>query len=264
MKINRHEFLKKQVYVQVMTPMERLTALIRRLHPVRTPFGLIRIGGQNDGGYLVPDDLAGMSACFSPGVGPTCSFEADLLARHNIVSHLCDHSVDGPPDGFVPASFEKKFIGVLDDEVFTTLDSWMERKAETGQDGDLLLQMDIEGGEYAALLSVSERNLRRFRILVVEIHDTEHWSDPAFFGLAEAMFTKLLKHYHVVHIHPNNHGGIIELGQIPVPETFEITFIRKDRCMPIGFVEVLPHPFDRPCSPDHPEQILPKAWLGPS
>lgn len=262
MKIDKHAFLRKQLYVQMMTPTERLEALIRRLHPVKTPFDLIRVGGQNDGGYLVPDDLAGISACFSPGVGPTCSFESDLLEKFNIASHLCDHSVDGPPGNFAPASFEKRFIGVLDDGVFTTLDSWMERKPELGQHGDLLLQMDIEGGEYAALLSVSERNLRRFRILVIEFHHAEHWSDPVFFGLVEAMFAKLLNHFHVVHIHPNNHGRFIELGHIPVPETFEMSFIRKDRCEPLGYVDILPHPSDNPCLPGQPELTLPRAWLG--
>src|SRR5262245_53497979 len=50
--------------------------LIKRLHPVTTDKKLIRIGEEGDGGYLVPDDLDDVVACFSPGVGAVASFEA--------------------------------------------------------------------------------------------------------------------------------------------------------------------------------------------
>ena len=39
-----------------------------------------------------------------------------------------------------------------------------------GTDGDLLLQMDIEGAEWLALAQVSDRVLSRFRIIVLELH----------------------------------------------------------------------------------------------
>src|SRR5262249_38221987 len=70
--------------------------LIERLHPVTTDKKLIRIGGGGDGGYLVPDDLGGVVACFSPGVGAVASFEAALLSR-GIPCYLVDASVTRPP-----------------------------------------------------------------------------------------------------------------------------------------------------------------------
>ena len=36
---------------------------------------LIRIGSKNDGGYLVPDDLKNINACFSPGVDLNVNFD---------------------------------------------------------------------------------------------------------------------------------------------------------------------------------------------
>jgi hypothetical protein len=63
------------------------------LWPVDTGHKLIRVGGELDGGYLVPDDLDGIVACFSPGVGGSASFEADLRKRSNIPIHLCDRDV---------------------------------------------------------------------------------------------------------------------------------------------------------------------------
>lgn len=38
------------------------------MRPKPSPVPLVRIGGDWDGAYLVPDDLAGVAACFSPGV----------------------------------------------------------------------------------------------------------------------------------------------------------------------------------------------------
>jgi hypothetical protein len=55
--------------------VQLVRCLIKRLHPVTTDKKLVRIGGEGDGGYLVPDDLDGVMACFSPGVGATASFE---------------------------------------------------------------------------------------------------------------------------------------------------------------------------------------------
>ena len=67
----------------------------------------IRIGSENDGGYLIPDDLYDIGACYSPGVDVNVSFEKELLISKNINSHLADFSVNAPPDGFTPLSFTK-------------------------------------------------------------------------------------------------------------------------------------------------------------
>ena len=68
-------------YPVVATPRNDVESLIRRLHPRMTDKGLIRLGPAGDGGYLVPDDLDGIEACFSPGVGDLVGFERDCLAR---------------------------------------------------------------------------------------------------------------------------------------------------------------------------------------
>jgi hypothetical protein len=52
-----------------LTPRLELVALLERLYPVEGGHPLIRVGPDGDGGYLLPDDLSGIVACFSPGVG---------------------------------------------------------------------------------------------------------------------------------------------------------------------------------------------------
>src|SRR5215213_9459706 len=89
------------------TDMARVLNLISRLHPIDTEHSLIRLGSDNDGGYLIPDDFEGIVACFSPGVEINASFENDMLKR-GIGCYLADGSVDGAPIQGV--HFLKKFI----------------------------------------------------------------------------------------------------------------------------------------------------------
>jgi hypothetical protein len=121
--------------------IEQVKELIKDLRPVKTKYDLIRIGGNNDGGYLLPNDLSGVSTCFSPGVDVTASFEIDLCKR-GIGSHLADGSVDSAPSNFTPLSFTKKYLDGVNTDDYMTLEYWVKREAPLT--GDLILQMDIK------------------------------------------------------------------------------------------------------------------------
>ena len=56
---------------------------------------MLKIGGYGDGSYLIPDDLEGVTHCFSPGVGPSSSLEFNL-AQRGIEVFMADASVSGP------------------------------------------------------------------------------------------------------------------------------------------------------------------------
>ena len=60
------------------TARAEVLGLIKSLRPMDCGKKLIRIGGNEDGGYLVPDDLEGIEYCFSPGVSTTVDFETHL------------------------------------------------------------------------------------------------------------------------------------------------------------------------------------------
>lgn len=236
--------------------MKELETLLERLYPVKTKFDLIRVGGNNDGGYLIPNDLDDIETCFSPGVDVTASFEKDLLGR-GIKSHLADASVDGAPDGLEVASFEKMFLGGVADDTHITLDQWTRRSG--GYIGDWILQMDIEGSEYETILAASPNTLRRFRIIAMEIHNTSHWFNPVAWGCVGTFFEKILADFYVVHNHPNNNCPFIDVNGILIPTVFEMTFLRKDRSQALGYVEQFPHPLDQPNVLDKPDRPLPKS-----
>ena len=237
---------------------EQLQALLKSLHPVKTKYPLLRVGGQNDGGYLLPDDLSGISTCFSPGVDVTASFEKDLVCR-GILSHLADASVDGAPENFRILSFTKKYLGAVNDGDYMTLEYWVRNKSN---EGDLILQMDIEGAEYQTILATPIDILRRFRIIAIEIHNAQSWFSPIAWETVQAFFQKLLADFHVVHNHPNNNCPFIDADEILMPTVFELTLLRKDRAAPEGFVTDFPHPLDQPNVLDKPDRPLPPSMYG--
>jgi len=237
--------------------INQLKDLIQSIKPVTTNFELIRVGGDNDGGYLVPNDLEGITACFSPGVDVTASFEKDLLGR-GIKSHLADASVDAPPDGLEVASFTKKYLDGVNTEGYMTLSDWMFSNAYSGD--DLILQMDIEGAEYVTILSTPSEVLCNFRIMAIEIHGVQNWFNNALaWDIVQTFFHKLLQDFHVVHNHPNNNCQFIDVDGFLMPTVFELTFLRKDRSPVTGFCTEFPHRLDMPNVLDKPDRPLPEG-----
>jgi len=56
------------------TKKTKVINLIKKVQPFITQTDLIRIGPKGDGGYLLPDDLVGIEACFLPGIDQISEF----------------------------------------------------------------------------------------------------------------------------------------------------------------------------------------------
>lgn len=234
-----------------------LTELLRSLHPVAPGKDLIRLGPQGDGGYLLPDDLDGIQYCFSPGVSTESGFEV-ALAERGLRVFLADFSVDGPAEPHPNFIFDKKFLGALSNETFMTLDEWKSGRLPD-HEGDLILQMDIEGAEFETLLSASDRLLAQFRIMIIEFHYLQELFNKPFFVLASRVFQKLLQTHSAVHIHPNNCCGSIKGSGLEIPRVAEFTFHRKDRLENTSYRRDFPHPLDS----DNTRKrtlVLPRCW----
>lgn len=239
-------------------PDAEVSDLIRVLRPRRCDAPLIRLGGPGDGGYLVPDDLAGIEYCFSPGVNRTVDFENALADRH-IRSFLADYSVEQPPVMRPEFVFDRRFIGLVDDEVYITLQSW-KQKYLSDYTGDLLLQMDIDGSEYEVLLSAPLELLAQFRIIVVELHALDRLLDPFAFRVMRNSFRKLLSRFYVVHAHPNNCGGMIVHNGLEIPQVMELTLYNCCRAAPGGYRSDYPHALDADNCAGRPPLALPSCW----
>jgi hypothetical protein len=240
------------------TPRPDLLRLIEDLRPKNLGHCLIRIGAAGDGGYLVPDDLEGISCCVSPGVAESASFEMDLQ-RRGIPSILADASVEHPPPNASGMPFERRFIGLHDEGVMTTLDAWVARH-DCCVSGDLLLQMDIEGAEWTVLANVSSALLRRFRIIVLELHQLDLAACPIVHRWMRSVLDRLDLIFEVAHVHPNNAGTIRRIAGLEIPSTLEITLLRRDRVRHRGGLAQLPNPLDVPNDPNRSDISL-ASWL---
>lgn len=239
--------------------------------PVAMPYQLIRIGGGEDGGYLLPDDLGGIAACFSPGVDNRKDFEDELAAGYAIKSHMCDYSSDETrlKTPLIPGmqTFRKCWLDTTTSATAVTLDQWVGELAP-GTD-DLMLQIDIEGAEFRNILNCSDATLQRFRILCIEIHQLFELADPSlFYGVFLPFFEKLSKHFVAVHAHPNNYNPAMILPgtAINVPNCIELTLLRRDRLAAAPGAALIdpqiPHRLDFINAADCEPIVLNEFWLG--
>lgn len=258
----KNQLIKDGKRIEKFTSRNEILGLIKKLYPKKFHGNLIRLGGVEDGGYLVPDDFFGIEACFSPGVDKISEFELDCYKR-GMKLFLADKSVE-KPNLEIPESeydFIKKFISCYDNDEYITMDTWINSK-DLEKKSDLILQMDIEGSEYHSLINISTRLLNRFRIIVIELHFLDRLWEPAFFNAFETVINKLTHNHSVVHAHPNNCCGVYNFMNIPIPRIMEFTFLRNDRGLLDDYEKQFPNTLDRDCTENESIHI-PQIWYSP-
>jgi FkbM family methyltransferase len=256
------------IKVKVRTPKafrsskEHVLGLINLMKPRALSKPLNRFGPVGDGGYLAPEDFDGIVACFSPGVSDEAGFELEL-AQRGIPCFLIDASVKEAPIRHENITFEPLFLGSKSDaKTYISLEDWVTKK--TPGEGDLILQIDIEGAEYEVLLAAEQELLRRFRLIIIELHELEYLMTNKYSALALEVFLKhLLVYFNVVHIHPNNNRRPIRHEGIEIPPVIEMTLVRKDRFIDTespGSV-FLPNTLDSDNSPKRKNVSFSKEWI---
>ena len=234
---------------------------IRRFNEKYVGVDLIRIGGSGDGGYLLPDLLGDITHCFSPGVGYTANFEYDLSRDYNIQSFMADASVSSPPFDDRNFFFTRKYLGNHTGGDFITLGDWVRDNLDSRASG-VLLQMDIEGGEYDVLTFESDATLKKFSIMIIEFHFLQKMFERHFLQMLSSIFEKIYLDFSICHVHPNNGCGVAELNGFEIPQLLEITFIRNDLIrnpLPRAGIS-LPHPLDESNFPAKEDIALDARW----
>lgn len=197
---------------------------------------LLLIGDGYDGSYIVPNDFEGVRKCFSPGVGPSIIFEQNLFDQYGISSLLIDASIDKvPSDRTDFYSFKPLFLGAIDYSNVISLETWVSEYSDDGGE-EFILQMDIEGAEYQSLLSCPYSTLKKFRIILLELHFLDAANVDFMYPMIEQALRKLDAHYTVCYSRANDCCGYIKIGEKLIPRTIELTLIRKDRVEEINRV----------------------------
>jgi hypothetical protein len=264
MRVFLRSFVEKIIYrlgfvVSRRTQRSDIEEFITTLMPKDVGVPLIRLGSSNDGGYLVPDDLNDILALFSPGVGSKWVFETDVLAYGITEIFACDPR--HPGKGF-PYAFEQVCLGSHTDSSKISLAQWVKDSTPWDNSSDLMLQMDIEGGEYEVILSSSSSLLSRFRIMVIEFHSLKRILDRHDFEFVfKPLMQKLMSQFIVVHIHPNNAGSLDRRSGFLIPDTMEFTFLRRDRIQTVKPVFHLPNVLDQDNDINSPGVELRYPWI---
>ena len=238
------------------TPGEKIEYLLKRLRPVNNGWPLVRVGKSEDGGYLIPEDLADIGRCMSAGCDKNWTFEKSLHSSYGITSSILDSEDKRPFDLDECHKYLAKWLGNKNGTYEINFDSWV-KEYSTDNNSDLILQMDIEGFEWQALSDVSLEVLGRFRIMTIEFHGSQNlFNKKLFKTLYEPTINRILLAFDVVHLHPNNCCGIRKFGNLEFPNIFEVTFHRKERAIEhFGFTE-LPNNLDVKNVPYNPEIFI--------
>lgn len=189
---------------------------------------LLRIGGDNDGGYVIPNDLNGITYCLSPGCNLLSSFELQLFQDFGVPSQICDLPKYLPDQASPGIEYIPKLLGV-DKSRFLTLEQWIKQVQRSDSD-ELMLQMDIEGAEYEILQQTNASMLQVFRTIVIEFHSLDLLKYKYFAEMQILpVIDKLLEYFDVVNVNANNACGYWFFGFDKFPPIIEVTFHRKDR-----------------------------------
>lgn len=108
--------------------------------------------------------------------------------------------------------------------------------------------MDIEGHEYKWLLSLNETQLKKFKQIAIEFHKINDDGVDVLQSNKIACFEKLNNTHYIIHIHGNNYGNKTN----NIPNTIEITYIRKDLFENTPLFNTQPLPID---NLDYPNNI---------
>ena len=217
----------------------------------QSPYNKVRIGKDNDGGYVIIELPENYDLFISGGISNDISFEIDFLYKYkdkdkdNIIkcyafdgtiSSLPIHNISLDKHNILPnIKFIKKNLGNVENNDITNLSSYF---TSSNNYNNIFMKIDIEGHEFRLLLFLIDNNyMNKIKQLVVEIHTpADIQMFPEYFsGLSdiknENMFellNNINKTHTLVHFHGNNGCNTQVIDNIKLPHVFECTYIRND------------------------------------
>lgn len=220
------------------------------------PTGKERVGGDADGGYVIPADWKKTSTLYSLGIGPDNSFDI-AFARSGIQVEAYDPTISSLPEDHPKIRWIKSWV-VPEPRPSRPEVSLGEILGKAPEDGSSALKVDIEGGEYPAIISCPEASLGKLRFLVAEFHGVAEAVASGQTAALEIAWNRLSSRFDVVHVHANNACGARILGGALVPDMLEITMVNRKFYSTLPSHESFPGPLDRPNLKDRAEiQIRP-------
>ena len=197
----------------------------------------IRLGKENDGGYVILDGFS-YDILIGCGISADISFETQFINKYDVDCYAFDGTVEDLPQPNTRIKFIKKNISKRNSLTETNLRELISKY------NNIFLKMDIEGSEYSWINTLKDDDLNRIKQIAIEFH----WPF-GFFGARWRSIRKLTNTHYLCHIHANNGPGVRKVGKHLIPNVFECTFIRKKdiNYIPVLNDEKFPTKLDMKC-----------------
>jgi hypothetical protein len=209
----------------------------------------VRVGGEFDGGYVMADPGC-EGIAYSFGVSDYSPWDL-AMAKKGFRVFQYDGTIEREPDKHPNIFFNKCNVSAAPsaEAPGKTLREIL-RENRHQDERDIILQMDIEGSEWAFFETATREDMLRFKQILVEFHDTGVWIHRY------AVLLKILETHIPIHAHYNNAANAVHLagqGMLYGDKLLEVSYIRADGLTARPCSEYYPTALDSPNLPKRPE-----------
>ena len=183
---------------------------------------IYRVGSTLDGGYVM-HKIGNEKVAISIGVGRDVSWDL-AISKLGIMVHMFDHTVARPPTIFANSKFHK--IGIRSSKTKRSKKlleiEGILKKSGCEESENLILKIDIEGGEWEILEETESKFLEKFNQIIIEFHDVD-LNDP----IKKNVLEKIRLTHSIIHINPNNYSKITSFEGYLFPNILEVTYVKN-------------------------------------
>ncbi|ULJ72359.1 MULTISPECIES: hypothetical protein [Rhizobium] len=224
----------------------------------KDPVGLSfeRVGRDYDGGYVMVSHFPENRICYSIGINRDVSWDSDMAAKGYDVFQY-DHTIEGLPTTHPNFHFARRGITgpSLSGGDLSSLPEEIKKNGHCNE-GNMILKVDIEGHEWDVFSEMTPVELNQFSQILVECHSLYKLHKLFWFRKARQALLNLSQTHQAVHIHGNNNSAMHVLGGIAVPQTLEVTYLRRDVCRFEPCSRNFPTELDQPNNPNFAQHSL--------
>jgi hypothetical protein len=197
--------------------------------------GIIRLGKDHDGGYLVNEkDVINSSWLLSFGIGEDVSFEEQFIKKNERCSVIAyDSTIGNEHDDFFTDRHKINRENISSSNINRVLCDY----------NNVFLKCDIDGSEYEILHDLIE-NSNRFTGVTIEFHGITNYNN--FNDLTNFISKFDLR---LIHVHINNYSYVVSNYTSFTPDVVELTFTSyRENTSLVKNIE-LPHRLDMTNNP---------------
>lgn len=204
---------------------------------------LIRVGRNNDGGYLMLDDFSSCKIAYSFGISDDISWDNDI-ANKSIDVFQYDPTIFNIPEYNDRFHFFKVGIAGADNfEIhMLTLETILKINGHDNKQ-NMILKMDVEGAEWECIESTPEDVFNKFDQLVFEMHGI---TDESNRTKIVSSIKKISRTHQLVWIHGNNYSKAEQADGIIVPDCIEVLYLNRQKYCFESSSCVFPYELDQP------------------